>query len=114
MLRLIARDGERGVEAVAVALGELLSALRAHGPVLVTIDDADLLDDATMSTLSLICQRVGDGQLWLLTTRLTHRGTVASPLLSRSSWFAISFGTLNSRRSAHVGVREIRGTTVRC
>jgi tetratricopeptide (TPR) repeat protein len=79
VLRLITRDGERGVEAVATAFGELLLALRSHGPVLVTIDDADLVDDATMLTLSSICQRVGDGQLWLLMTTSPH-GPLSRPL----------------------------------
>ncbi|HEY5010852.1 MAG TPA: hypothetical protein VIH73_06805, partial [Acidimicrobiales bacterium] len=71
--RLIARDGERGIEAVGAAFGELLSALRVVGPVLVTIDDADLVDDATVLTLSVICQRVGEGQLWLLMTTSPRR-----------------------------------------
>ncbi len=106
MLRLIARDGERGVEAVAVALGELLSALRAHGPVLVMIDDADLLDDATMSTLSLICQRVGDGQLWLLITT-SPRGTVASPLLIEEFLVRHFVRCIELSPLSDVGVREL-------
>ena len=67
MLRLIARDGERGVEAVG-ALAPVNSWVRcvlwsrARGRSMTPI----FVDDATMSTLSSICPTSWREQLWLL------------------------------------------------
>jgi tetratricopeptide (TPR) repeat protein len=105
VLRLIVRDGERGVEAVAAAFGELVSALRALRPVLVTIDDADLVDDATMLTLSLLCQRVGDGHLWLLMTT-SPPGSVSSPLLIEEFLVRHFVRRVELTPLSDVGVRE--------
>jgi tetratricopeptide (TPR) repeat protein len=106
IMRLIARDGERGLEAVSASTGELLGALRALGPVLWAIDDAELVDDATTRTLSSICQRVGESQLWLLLASSSRQSGAGSldfeELLVRHFVRHVELKPLT-----HDGVREI-------
>ena len=73
ILASIERDGERGFGTLGPAFYELLLAMRKNGPVLVAVDDADLVDDATMKTLEYLYQRVDDQRVWLLTTSPPRR-----------------------------------------
>ena len=68
VLSLIQRDGERGFGTLGPAFYGLLLAARKIGPVLLAVDDADLVDDASMMTLEYLYHRVDDQQIWLLTT----------------------------------------------
>ena len=77
VLALIERNGERGFGTLGPAFYELLLATRHIGPVLLAIDDADLVDDATMSTLEYLYERVDDQRIWLLTTSPSRRPGVA-------------------------------------
>jgi tetratricopeptide (TPR) repeat protein len=104
--RIIARDGERGVEAVGTAFGELLNALRAAGPVLVALDDADMADEATMVTLSSVCQRGGDGRPWLLLTA-PARGPERSPRVIEELLVRHFVRRIELSPLSHDGVREI-------
>jgi DNA-binding CsgD family transcriptional regulator len=77
VLALIERNGERGFGTLGPAFYELLLATRHIGPVLLAIDDANLVDDATMSTLEYLYERVDDQPIWLLTTSPSRRPGVA-------------------------------------
>jgi DNA-binding CsgD family transcriptional regulator len=65
---LIDRNGERNFGQLGAAFYALLIAVRRLGPVLLAIDDADLVDDATLMTLQYVFHRVDDQQIWLLVT----------------------------------------------
>ncbi len=65
---LIDRYGERNFGDLGSALYGLLMAARRLGPVLLAIDDADLVDDATLTTLQYVFNRIDDQQIWLLVT----------------------------------------------
>jgi DNA-binding CsgD family transcriptional regulator len=65
---LINNNGERNFGQLGAAFYALLIAVRHLGPVLLAIDDADLVDDATLMTLQYVFHRVDDQQIWLLVT----------------------------------------------
>jgi DNA-binding CsgD family transcriptional regulator len=65
---LIDRYGERSFGDLGSAFYGLLMAARRLGPVVLAIDDADLVDDATLTTLQYVFNRVDDQQIWLLLT----------------------------------------------
>jgi DNA-binding CsgD family transcriptional regulator len=65
---LINKHGERNFGQLGAAFYSLLIAVRRLGPVLLAIDDADLVDDATLMTLQYVFHRVDDQQIWLLVT----------------------------------------------
>jgi DNA-binding CsgD family transcriptional regulator len=73
VLALIERDGERGFGTLGPAFYGLLVAVRKIGPVLLAMDDADLVDDATTATLEYLYERVDHRQIWLLTTSPPRR-----------------------------------------
>src|ERR1017187_8197142 len=80
VLEFINREGERNLSALGAAFYGLLLSVRTIGPVLLAVDDADLVDDATMTTLEYVFQRIDDQQVWLLTTsppRLPGAGPLA-------------------------------------
>ncbi len=80
VLDFINREGERNFGSLGAAFYALLLAVRNLGPVLLAIDDADLVDDATMTTLEYVYHRIDDQQIWLLTTsppRLPGAGPLA-------------------------------------
>jgi DNA-binding CsgD family transcriptional regulator len=68
VLSVLQRDAERSFGTLGAAFYGLLLAARKIGPVLLAIDDANLVDDATMTTLEYLYHRVDDLQIWLLTT----------------------------------------------
>ncbi len=63
---LIDQHGERNFSELGAAFYGLLTAVRRLGPVLVAIDDADLVDEATLMTLEYAFHRIDDQQIWLL------------------------------------------------
>ncbi len=65
---LINKNGERNFGQLGASFYSLLIAVRRLGPVLLAIDDADLVDDATLMTLQYVFHRVDDQQIWLLVT----------------------------------------------
>ena len=73
VLTLIRRDGERNFGALGAALYDLLLAVRALGPVVIAVDDADVVDDATITTLEYVYHRLDDRQIWLLTSSPPRR-----------------------------------------
>jgi len=68
VLERLQRDGERNLEALGGAFGDLVLCVRKLGFVVVALDDAHLVDDATMLTLEYFFHRLDDQQIWLLTT----------------------------------------------
>ena len=55
--------------------------LRAAAPVLLTIDDADLADPATLAALQYLVRRLDHQQIWLVVTaRLLHPGMGLRPI----------------------------------
>jgi DNA-binding CsgD family transcriptional regulator len=65
---LINKTGARNFGQLGAAFYALLIAVRRLGPILLAIDDADLVDDATLMTLQYVFHRVDDQQIWLLMT----------------------------------------------
>lgn len=63
---LINKNGEKNFGQLGAAFYALLIAVRRLGPILLAIDDADLVDDATLMTLQYVFHRVDDQQIWLL------------------------------------------------
>jgi hypothetical protein len=51
----------------------LIAVRRNLGPVLLAIDDADLVDDATLTTLEYVYHRIDDQQIWLSSTSPPRR-----------------------------------------
>ena len=68
VLGRLQRDGERNFDALGAAFYGLVLSVRKLGFVLVALDDADMVDDATMMTLEYFFHRLDDQQIWLLTT----------------------------------------------
>ena len=62
------RDGQRNVDALGAAFSRLLECVRRLGFVVLAIDDAHHVDEATLWCLENVCQRVVDEQMWLVTT----------------------------------------------
>ena len=73
VLDIIQREGERNLSSLGAAFYGLLLTVRSLGPVLLAVDDADLVDDATMTTLEYVYHRIDDQQIWLLTTSPPRR-----------------------------------------
>jgi DNA-binding CsgD family transcriptional regulator len=73
-------DGERHCDALGAAFYGLVLSVRKLGFVLVAVDDADMVDDATMLTLEYFFHRLDDQQIWLLTTS-PPRLSGAAPLV---------------------------------
>lgn len=65
---LINKTGAQNFGQLGAAFYALLIAVRRLGPILLAIDDADLVDDATLMTLQYVFHRVDDQQIWLLLT----------------------------------------------
>lgn len=63
---LINRSGEHNFGQLGALFYSLLISVRRLGPVLLAVDDADLVDDATLMTLQYVFHRVDDQQIWLL------------------------------------------------
>jgi DNA-binding CsgD family transcriptional regulator len=53
---------------VGAAFYRLLLALRGLGPLLLAIDDAALVDDASLSAMQYVFNRIDDQQIWLILT----------------------------------------------
>jgi DNA-binding CsgD family transcriptional regulator len=80
VLDRIQREGERNFDALGAAVYGLFVSVRKLGFVLLAVDDADLVDDATMLTLEYLFHRLDDQQIWLLTTS-PPRQSGAAPLV---------------------------------
>ena len=80
VLDRLQREGERNFDALGAAFSGLVLSVRKLGFVVVAIDDADQVDDATMLTLEYFFHRLDDQQIWLLTTS-PARQSGAAPLV---------------------------------
>ncbi len=65
---LVNNSEEGDAAEVGAAFYRLLLALRGLGPVLLAIDDAALVDDASLSAMQYVFDRVDDQQIWLIVT----------------------------------------------
>lgn len=65
------RDAKSAGE-IGAAFYSLLTSVRRRGPVLLAVDDADLVDNATMAALQYVFHRVDDQQIWLVVTSAPH------------------------------------------
>jgi hypothetical protein len=80
VLDRIQREGERNFDTLGAAVYGLFVSVRKLGFVLLAVDDADLVDDATMLTLEYFFHRLDDQQIWILTTS-PPRQSGAAPLV---------------------------------
>ena len=74
------------VYALGTTFYSLLRQLRRRGPVLVAIDDADLIDRETATTLQFAFHRFDDEQIWLL---LTSRPRLSGVTLRPVDWLLV-------------------------
>jgi len=80
VLAQLQRDGERNFDALGEAFYGLVLSVRKLGFVVLAVDDADVVDDATMLTLEYLFHRCDDQQVWLVTTS-PPRQSGAAPLV---------------------------------
>jgi hypothetical protein len=66
------REGERNVDVLGAAFHQLLSSVRKLGNVVLAVDDADSVDDATMRCLENLFHRLDDQRILLVTTSRPH------------------------------------------
>ena len=63
----ITRGSEPNFSELGAAFYALLLSVRRLGPVLIAIDDAELIDDASTAALEYVFNRIDDQQIWLVT-----------------------------------------------
>jgi hypothetical protein len=68
VLDCLEREGERNVDALGAVFHRLVVSVRRLGFVVLAVDDAHHVDEATMRCFENLFHRLDDQQIWLLTT----------------------------------------------
>ena len=82
---------------IAASLKELLLAFAARGPLVITIDDADAVDEASLALLASLAEDVGDRRIVLALTRGTEPPRRDAEALLRAGANRLTVGALSVR-----------------